>query len=130
MVLGITTHINHNNNINNGSNGNGLSSSFTDKESITPSPPQRLNDDVKSEPMELVCGSNNHLASDDHSNDSLGESDGKYMGLGDGKGSLRYDDCVILVETVLMLQHKAFVSVQTTMMTSTTAYIHIRHQVF
>lgn len=78
----------NNNNNNHGSNGNGLSSSLTDKESITPSPPNRLNDDVKSEPMELVCG-NNNLPMDDHSNDSSGENDLKYSGMGDGKGSLR-----------------------------------------
>lgn len=88
---GITSNNNNNNN-NNGSNGNGISTSFTDKDSLTPSPPQRLNDsDVKSEPMDMVCGSNNNLACDDHSNDSSGEPDGKYMGLNDGKGSLRYD---------------------------------------
>lgn len=113
-----------NNNNNNGSNGNGLSGSFTDKDSLTPSPPQRLSsDDVKSEPMDMVCGTgggasaatsgvggpaglslaglaglgvgvagsaSTNLASDDHSNDSSGENDPKYMGLGgDGKGSLR-----------------------------------------
>lgn len=92
IIIGNTTNNNNNNN-NNGSNGNGISTSFTDKESITPSPPNRLSDDVKSEPMELVCGSssNNNLPSDDHSNDSSGDiNDGKYMGLGgDGKGSLR-----------------------------------------
>lgn len=90
--LGITSNNNNNNNNNNGSNGNGISTSFTDKDSLTPSPPQRpLSDsDVKSEPMDMVCGgSNNNLPSDDHSNDSSGEPDGKYMGLGDGKGSLR-----------------------------------------
>lgn len=109
-----------NNNNNNGSNGNGLSGSFTDKDSLTPSPPQRLSsDDVKSEPMDMVCGTGSggpassgpaglslvglaglgvgvagsastNMASDDHSNDSSGENDPKYMGLGgDGKGSLR-----------------------------------------
>lgn len=82
--------LNNNNNNNSGSNGNGISSSLTDKESITPSPPNRIHDDVKSEPMELVCGSNNNIPSDEHSNDSVGEHDGKYSG--DGKGSLRYTD--------------------------------------
>lgn len=66
-------------------NGNGLSSSSIDKDSLTPSPPNRLNDDVKSEPMELVCG-NHNLPSDEHSNDSVGDNDSKYLG---GKGSLR-----------------------------------------
>lgn len=83
---------NNNNNINGSTNGNGLSSSLTDKESLTPSPPtpnRSMHDDVKSEPMELVCGSNNNLPMDEHSNDSIDGSDGKYMGMGDGKGSLR-----------------------------------------
>lgn len=74
---------------NNASNGNGLSSVSTDKDSLTPSPPNRLTDDVKAEPMELVCG-NHNLPSDDQSNDSVGDSDGKYLGGVDGKGSLRY----------------------------------------
>lgn len=73
----------------NASNGNGLSSASTDKDSLTPSPPNRLSDDVKAEPMELVCG-NHNLPSDDQSNDSVGDSDGKYLGGVDGKGSLRY----------------------------------------
>lgn len=73
---------------NNASNGNGLSSSSTDKESLTPSPPNRLNDDVKSEPMELVC-SNHNLPSDEQSNDSVGDNESKYLGGNDGKGSLR-----------------------------------------
>ncbi|XP_055296646.1 broad-complex core protein isoforms 1/2/3/4/5 isoform X4 [Sitodiplosis mosellana] len=72
---------------NNASNGNGLSSSSTDKDSLTPSPPNRLNDNVKSEPMELVC-SNHNLASDEQSNDSVGDHDIKYLGGNDGKGSL------------------------------------------
>ncbi|XP_055523608.1 broad-complex core protein isoforms 1/2/3/4/5 isoform X7 [Wyeomyia smithii] len=38
-------------------NGGSLGSN-TDKESLTPSPSVRSNDDVKSEPMELVCSSN------------------------------------------------------------------------
>lgn len=73
---------------NNASNGNGLSTISTDKDSLTPSPPNRLSDDVKPEPIELVC-SNHNIPSDEHSNDSMGDSDGKYMGVGDGKGSLR-----------------------------------------
>lgn len=67
-------------------NGNGLSSSI-DKESLTPSPPNRiLNDDVKSEPIELVCGTNPHH--DEHSNDSVGDTDMNHTG--DVKGSLGY----------------------------------------
>lgn len=77
-----------NNNASNG-NGNGLSTTSTDKDSLTPSPTNRLNDDVKPEPIELVC-SNHNIPSDEHSNDSVGDGDGKYMGGGDGKGSLRY----------------------------------------
>lgn len=73
---------------NNASNGNGLSSSSTDKDSLTPSPPNRMNDNVKSEPMELVC-SNHNLPSDEQSNDSVGDHDIKYLGGNDGKGSLR-----------------------------------------
>lgn len=70
-------------------NGNGLStSSCTDKESLTPSPPTRLNnDDVKSEPMELVCSGNNP-SPDDRSNDSLGDHDLNHS-MNDHKGSLR-----------------------------------------
>lgn len=74
---------------NNGTpNGNGLlTSSSTDKESLTPSPPTRLNnDDVKSEPMELVCSGNNPSL-DEHSNDSVGDNDMNHSG--DIKGSLR-----------------------------------------
>lgn len=76
------------NNLTNNANGNGLSSSSTDKDSLTPSPPNRLNDDVKSEPMELVCG-NHNLPSDEQSNDSVGDNESKYLGGNDGKGSLR-----------------------------------------
>lgn len=72
---------------NNASNGNGLSSS-TDKDSLTPSPQNRLNDDVKSEPMDMALG-NHNLASDEQSNDSVGEHESKYLGGNDGKGSLR-----------------------------------------
>lgn len=53
---------------------------------MTPSPPNRiLNDDVKSEPIELVCGTNPHH--DEHSNDSVGDAE---MNHADGKGSLGY----------------------------------------
>ncbi|XP_055617603.1 broad-complex core protein isoforms 1/2/3/4/5 isoform X3 [Toxorhynchites rutilus septentrionalis] len=38
--------------------GSGSLGSHTDKDSLTPSPSVRSNDDVKSEPMELVCSSN------------------------------------------------------------------------
>lgn len=73
---------------NNAPNGNGLSLSLTDKDSLTPSPPNRLNDDVKSEPMDMACG-NHNLPSDEQSNDSVGEHESKYLGGNDGKGSLR-----------------------------------------
>lgn len=46
--------------------GNGISS--TERDSSSPSPGARTLDDVKSEPMELLCGSNADL---DNSNDSL-----------------------------------------------------------
>lgn len=72
---------------NNASNGNGLSSS-NDKDSLTPSPQNRLNDDVKSEPMDMACG-NHNLPSDEQSNDSLGEHESKYLSGHDGKGSHR-----------------------------------------
>lgn len=73
---------------NNTSNGNGLSVSSIDKDSLTPSPPNRLNDDVKSEPMDMALG-NHNLPSDEQSNDSIGEHESKYLGGNDGKGSLR-----------------------------------------
>lgn len=76
-------------NINSSSNGNGLSSTSTEKDSLSPSPQNRLSDDVKAEPMELVCNSHN-LPSDEQSNDSAGDNEAKFMGVGDGKGSLRY----------------------------------------
>lgn len=85
----ITLNLDPNNLSNNTApNGNGLSSSSTDKDSLTPSPPNRMNDNVKSEPMELVC-SNHNLPSDEQSNDSVGDNDIKYLGGNDGKGSLR-----------------------------------------
>ncbi|KAH8420301.1 hypothetical protein KR009_009002 [Drosophila setifemur] len=71
------------------SNGNGIS--ISDKlGSLTPSPLARAGaDDVKSEPMELVCSNNNANANDEHSNDSTGEHDANRSSSGDGgKGSL------------------------------------------
>lgn len=76
----------------NSSNGNGLSSTSTEKDSLSPSPQNRLNDDVKAEPMESVCNSHN-LPSDELSNDSTGDNDAKFLGSGDGKGSLRFVFC-------------------------------------
>lgn len=49
-------------------NGGGSVGSVTDKESLTPSP--SANDDVKSEPMELICGNN---VDGDQSNDSIND---------------------------------------------------------
>lgn len=80
-----------NGNGNGASNGNGIS--ISDKlSSLTPSPLARSGaDDVKSEPMELVCSNNNANAQDEHSNDSTGEHDANRSSSGDGgKGSLRY----------------------------------------
>ncbi|XP_022223222.2 broad-complex core protein isoforms 1/2/3/4/5 isoform X2 [Drosophila obscura] len=76
---------------NNGaSNGNGIS--ISDKlGSLTPSPLARAgaDDQVKSEPMELVCSNNNANPNDEHSNDSTGEHDANRSSSGDGgKGSL------------------------------------------
>nr|XP_017029216.1 broad-complex core protein isoforms 1/2/3/4/5 [Drosophila kikkawai] len=77
---------------NGASNGNGIS--ISDKlGSLTPSPLARASagaDDVKSEPMELVCSTNNNAnANDEHSNDSTGEHDANRSSSGDGgKGSL------------------------------------------
>lgn len=70
-------------------NGGGSLGSSTDKESLTPSPPARSTDDVKSEPMELVCTSNNNNPDNEHSNDSVGEHDMHSTNGNDGKGSLR-----------------------------------------
>ncbi|KPU74099.1 uncharacterized protein Dana_GF22164, isoform C [Drosophila ananassae] len=78
-----------NGNGNGASNGNGIS--ISDKlSSLTPSPLARSGaDDVKSEPMELVCSNNNANAQDEHSNDSTGEHDANRSSSGDGgKGSL------------------------------------------
>lgn len=57
----------------------------------TPSPLARAGaDDVKSEPMDMVCSNNNANANDEHSNDSTGEHDANRSSSGDGgKGSLR-----------------------------------------
>lgn len=72
----------------NGQTGNGNGLSNVDKDSLTPSPTSRTADDVKSEPMELVC-SNNNPQSDEHSNDSTGDIDpNRSSSVGDGKGSL------------------------------------------
>ncbi|CAO1407837.1 unnamed protein product [Diamesa hyperborea] len=54
-------------------NGGGSLGSSTDKESLTPSPPARSTDDVKTEPMELV--SSNLNPDNDHSNDSVVDHD-------------------------------------------------------
>ncbi|XP_023037141.1 broad-complex core protein isoforms 1/2/3/4/5 isoform X2 [Drosophila willistoni] len=73
-------------------NGNGNGISISDKlGSLTPSPLARAAgaEDVKSEPMELVCSNNNANANDEHSNDSTGEHDANRSSSGDGgKGSL------------------------------------------
>ncbi|XP_055709831.1 broad-complex core protein isoform X5 [Phlebotomus papatasi] len=60
--------------------GNGLGSTG-DKDSLTPSPPttRAHSDDVKAEPMELVCG-NNNTGNDDQSNDSVPENDINHSG--------------------------------------------------
>ncbi|XP_055682597.1 broad-complex core protein isoforms 1/2/3/4/5 isoform X5 [Lutzomyia longipalpis] len=60
--------------------GNGLGSTG-DKDSLTPSPPTTRvhSDDVKAEPMELVCG-NNNTGNDDQSNDSVPENDINHSG--------------------------------------------------
>lgn len=86
----IASNNNNNNNNAGNTNGNGLStSSSTDKESLTPSPPTRLtNDDVKSEPMELVCSSGNNPSPDERSIDSV-DADIKNS-VGENKGSLRF----------------------------------------
>ena len=68
-------------------NGGGSLGSSTDKESLTPSPPARSTDDVKSEPMELVCGNQN--PDNEQSNDSDHDHDLHSTNGNDGKGSLR-----------------------------------------
>lgn len=67
-------------------NGGGSLGSSTDKESLTPSPPARSSDDVKTEPMELVSNSIN--PDNDHSNDSVTEMHSNNGN--DMKGPLRY----------------------------------------
>ncbi|XP_032597266.1 broad-complex core protein isoforms 1/2/3/4/5 isoform X4 [Drosophila grimshawi] len=80
----------NNNNTNGSGNGNGIS--ISDKlGSLNSSPMARGVDDVKSEPMELVCSNNNANSNvnDEHSNDSTGEHDANRSSSGDGgKGSL------------------------------------------
>ncbi|XP_059616235.1 broad-complex core protein isoforms 1/2/3/4/5 isoform X3 [Phlebotomus argentipes] len=69
------------------STGNGLGSTG-DKDSLTPSPPTTRTDDVKAEPMELVCG-NNNAANDDQSNDSVPENDINHSGnVSENKGHM------------------------------------------
>ncbi|KAM7348963.1 broad-complex core protein isoform 2-T4 [Cochliomyia hominivorax] len=70
---------------NTNTNGNGISSSEK-LGSLTPSPLTRSAEDVKSEPMELVCPNNND---NEHSNDSTGENEVHRANSADcGKGSL------------------------------------------
>lgn len=73
---------------NGGSNvgvGGGSIGSATDKESLTPSPSAA--DDVKSEPMELICSNN---VDGDQSNDSMNEQEMHHRSsISDTKGSLR-----------------------------------------
>ncbi|XP_055383021.1 broad-complex core protein isoforms 1/2/3/4/5 isoform X5 [Condylostylus longicornis] len=72
----------------NGPTGNGITSNDKDSLSHSPPPTRLNNDDVKSEPMELVCSNNNPIQ-DEHSNDSTGEHDANRSSSGDiGKGSL------------------------------------------
>ncbi|XP_073834559.1 broad-complex core protein isoform X3 [Musca autumnalis] len=69
---------------NSSANGNGITTGEKG-ESLAPSPLTRRAEDVKSEPMELVCSNNN----DEHSNDSNGENEQLRVGSVDcGKGSL------------------------------------------
>ncbi|XP_058977528.1 broad-complex core protein isoforms 1/2/3/4/5 isoform X3 [Musca domestica] len=69
---------------NSSANGNGITAGEKG-ESLTPSPLTRRAEDVKSEPMELVCSNNN----DEHSNDSNGENEQLRVGSVDcGKGSI------------------------------------------
>lgn len=68
-------------------NGGGSLGSTTDKESLTPSPPARSTDDVKTEPMELV--SNSIIPDNDHSNDSVGENEIMHPSNVNEKGQLR-----------------------------------------
>ncbi|XP_037824539.1 broad-complex core protein isoforms 1/2/3/4/5 isoform X5 [Lucilia cuprina] len=76
---------NNGNGSNTNTNGNGISSSEK-LGSLTPSPLTRSADDVKSEPMELVCPINND---NEHSNDSTAEHEVHRAQSADcGKGSL------------------------------------------
>ncbi|XP_067642244.1 broad-complex core protein isoforms 1/2/3/4/5-like isoform X3 [Eurosta solidaginis] len=84
-----------NGNANNGNgnsetgNGNGIANTDKVGGSLTSSPLARTADDVKSEPMELVCSNNNPTVIDDHSNDSTGEHEANRSSSGEGgKGSL------------------------------------------
>lgn len=67
-------------------NGGGSVGSATDKESLTPSPSAA--DDVKSEPMELICSNN---VDGDQSNDSINEQEMQHhrSSISDTKGNLR-----------------------------------------
>nr|XP_036221198.1 broad-complex core protein isoforms 1/2/3/4/5 isoform X2 [Bactrocera oleae]XP_036221199.1 broad-complex core protein isoforms 1/2/3/4/5 isoform X2 [Bactrocera oleae] len=70
-------------------NGNGIANNDKVSGSLTSSPLTRTADDVKSEPMELVCSNNNPTVVDEHSNDSTGEHEANRSSSGDGgKGSL------------------------------------------
>lgn len=69
-------------------NGGGSLGSTTDKESLTPSPSARSTDDVKTEPMELV--SNSICPDDDHSNDSVIDTERHSNNCNESKGPLRY----------------------------------------
>ncbi|XP_055585860.1 broad-complex core protein isoform X4 [Uranotaenia lowii] len=71
----------------NGGSGGGSMGSNTDKESLTPSPSVRSSDDVKSEPMELVCSSN---VENENSSDSIVDDQHDVPHPADIKGSLRY----------------------------------------
>ncbi|XP_075154604.1 broad-complex core protein [Haematobia irritans] len=75
---------NGNGNANANGNGNGITSGEK-LGSLTPSPLARRAEDVKSEPMELVCSNNN----EEHSNDSHGDNEQLRVGSVDcGKGSM------------------------------------------
>ncbi|XP_054087295.1 broad-complex core protein isoforms 1/2/3/4/5 isoform X3 [Zeugodacus cucurbitae] len=70
-------------------NGNGITNNDKVGGSLTSSPLTRTAEDVKSEPMELVCSNNNPTVVDEHSNDSTGEHEANRSSSGDGgKGSL------------------------------------------
>ncbi|XP_013100375.1 broad-complex core protein isoform X1 [Stomoxys calcitrans] len=77
---------NGNGSANANANGNGNGITTGEKlGSLTPSPLARRAEDVKSEPMELVCSNNN----EEHSNDSHGDNEQLRVGSVDcGKGSL------------------------------------------